>query len=162
YGSEIPDSNMAPIVSAGSTEIILEPNNMTMLTGEFTDDGLPENSSITVLWTVESAPQGAKVSFSNLNELSTEVSFDKQGTYELRLLIDDGEKSSSDKITIYYVKDFNDTTVSLSGSNFIEAEDYHFLVGGATVVNDKTASEGQIVKSLPNEGFAYTEYKLQT
>lgn len=162
YGSDIPASNMAPIVSAGFTEIILEPNNMIILTGEFTDDGLPENSSITVLWTVESAPQGAKVSFSNPNELSTEVSFEKQGTYELRLLIDDGEKSSSDKITIYYVKDFNDTTVSLSGNNFIEAEDYHFLVGGATVVNDKTASEGQIVKSLPNEGFAYTEYKLQT
>lgn len=162
YGSDIPAGNMAPIVSAGFTETILEPNNTIILAGEFTDDGLPEDGSITVLWTVDSAPEGGKVSFNNPNELSTEVSFDKQGAYELRLLIDDGEKSSSDKVTIYYVNGFNDIIINLSESIFIEAEDYHFLVGEASVVNNNTASGGQIVTSLSNEGFAYTEYKLQT
>lgn len=160
FGADVSDTNVAPIVSAGSNEVILEPINSITLSGEYTDDGLPEGNTPTILWTVESAPEGGNVNFNSQNELSTTASFDKQGSYELRLLIDDGDKSSSDVITVYYANDYNDTTIELTDSIFIEAEDYQYIVGGAAVIADNSASQEEIVNATLGGGFAYTEYEL--
>jgi len=160
FGSDVSGSNMAPVVSAGSDDVILAPNNTVTLTGAFTDDGIPTSNTPTILWTVDQAPEGANVSFNNPNALSTEVTFDMQGFYELRLLVDDGDKSGSDIITVAYVNDFNDTTFDISSSLFIEAEEYRYMVGGATVLSDTNASGEEIVNTTPGGGFAYTQHNL--
>lgn len=156
-------SNTAPMVSAGINQVILAPNASTTLLGMVTDDGLPDGGSLTAIWSLTKGPSLGNVLFEDPNEVSTNATFTKQGTYELKLSADDGEKSSSDNVTILYVKDFRDTTISLTGSDYIEAEDYRYLVGSATVMANVEASAGEIVRAIPGEGtYAYSQYRLVT
>lgn len=156
-------TNSAPAVSAGVNQVILAPGTQTNLDGNVTDDGLPADGNLVTLWSLDSGPSLGDVSFEDPNEVSTTATFNKQGTYELKLSADDGEMGSSDKVTIFYVNDFNDTTINLTGSDFIEAEDYRYLVGSASVMDNDEASEGEIVNVIIGEGtYAYSEYQLVT
>ena len=156
-------ANTAPTVNLGENQILLSPNYNLLLSAEVSDDGLPQNGSLTTLWTLESGPEGGQVTFSNPSESQTEISFTKQGEYELKLTLDDGEYNSSDKITIIYSQGFNDTTIELTGSDYIEAEDYRYLIGEAKVDPEVGASDGEIVKlPLGSEVYGYTEYRLVT
>lgn len=157
--------NLAPSVSAGPDIVIEAPDNTATLSGEVTDDGLPLDESLTISWSIENGPVNGDVNFVNTDQAVTEATFDKQGNYILGLTADDGEKTSSDRVEVFYVNDYNDIRVYIPESTFIEAEDYRYLVGNATVMANATASEGQIVSAdnLSNEEvYAYSEYELVT
>lgn len=164
FDGATPD-NLAPTVSAGPDVVIVAPDDTTTLMGEVTDDGLPLDESLTISWSIESGPENGGVNFSNTDQAITGAIFNKQGNYILGLTANDGEKESSDRVEVFYVKDYNDIRVEISESTFIEAEDYRYLVGNARVMANATASEGQIVSAdnLSNEEvYAHSEYELVT
>ena len=89
--------NQAPIVSAGPNQGVTLPASATLY-GTWTDDGLPEGSTVTVIWSKVSGP--GTVTFSNPNAVSTTVTFSAAGQYVLRLTASDGDLSSSADTTI--------------------------------------------------------------
>ncbi|TLP80752.1 T9SS type A sorting domain-containing protein [Maribacter sp. ACAM166] len=156
-------ANTAPTVSLGKNEILLSPNNNLLLPSEVSDDGLPQNGSLTTLWTLESGPEGENVIFDDNTSAETNVTFSNQGVYELKLMANDGEETSSDIITVFFVDDYSDTAVELNESTYIEAEDYRYLVGSAELFDFTGASEGEIVTAPLGAGtYAYSEYRLVT
>tara|TARA_R110001583_G_scaffold59697_1_gene177498 strand:+ start:79633 stop:82182 length:2550 start_codon:yes stop_codon:yes gene_type:complete len=161
-GSSVPD-NIAPTVSAGENQVVLSPNNTLLLSGDVSDDGLPQSGILTNLWTLEASPEDENVIFADDTNAVTMVTFNKQGVYELKLTASDGDETSSDIITVFFVNDYNDTTVELSESTFIEAEDYRYLIGSAQVLYFTGASEDEIVTAPLGSGtYAYSEYRLVT
>ncbi|RMF63705.1 MAG: hypothetical protein D6742_16795, partial [Cyanobacteria bacterium J069] len=102
------DANLAPVISAGSSQVVNLPGTVT-LKGAVTDDRLL-NDQLSVLWSQPAGP--SPVSFSNPESLETTVSFidpdsveDGQrfkvsGVYTLRLTVRDDEQSVSDEVQI--------------------------------------------------------------
>lgn len=84
-------TNQAPVVSAGPARTITLPATAS-ITGSATDDGLP-NGLLTYSWSVTSGP--GPVSFQNAASATTTATFSSAGTYQLRLLVSDGQLSSS-------------------------------------------------------------------
>lgn len=97
-------SNQAPIVNAGTDQVISLPN-AAALNGTATDDGLPSNN-LTITWSKISG--AGAVTFANPNAVSTSASFTSPGSYVLRLTVSDGQLSASDEVII---------TVSSSAQN---------------------------------------------
>jgi hypothetical protein len=64
-----------------------------LLNARVEDDGLPRGGTITSSWKQKSGP--GKATFSNVNALSTRVSFSASGAYELELSGSDGASASS-------------------------------------------------------------------
>jgi len=94
-----PDSNSAPVVSAGPDRSITIPVNTATLTGTATDDGLPNPPvQLTLTWSQVSGP-GA-VTFANAAAATTTTTFPVPGTYVLRLSASDTVLSSSDTVTV--------------------------------------------------------------
>ncbi len=91
-------ANQAPFVSAGSNTSVTLPNPVS-LTGQATDDGLPNPPSrLTTTWTMDRGP--GTVTFANAAAPVTTASFSAAGSYMLRLTGDDGALSTSDIVTI--------------------------------------------------------------
>jgi RHS repeat-associated protein len=90
-------ANQAPTVNAGQDQTIQLPNAAN-LSGTVTDDGLPQGSSISIIWSKLSGP--GNVSFSNPNAAVTAAAFSAEGIYELKLEAGDGALISSDSVVI--------------------------------------------------------------
>ncbi|WP_321371057.1 hypothetical protein [uncultured Desulfuromusa sp.] len=67
------------------------------MSGSVTDDGLP-SAGVQIDWQQLSGPGSAL--FTDPNSAITDVTFDTVGTYELELVVDDGEYLSSDSVTV--------------------------------------------------------------
>ncbi len=89
--------NQPPVVHAGFDQTITLPDAVG-LAGFATDDGLP-SGSLTAQWTQVSGPAAAV--FGDAAALSTVVDFPVDGVYVLQLSADDGERISSDSLTIF-------------------------------------------------------------
>jgi Bacterial Ig domain/IPT/TIG domain len=90
--------NAAPVVNAGFDQSINLPATASLF-GSASDDGLPNPpGAFTVTWSKTSGP--GSVSFGNANSLSTTASFSSEGSYVLRLTVNDGSTSSFDEITV--------------------------------------------------------------
>ena len=163
FGSGTPGGNTAPQVSAGPDQLVIAPDSQAELQGLVADDGLPEPASLTLRWEVISSPEGGSVQFTSPDQASTQATFSLQGRYELRLTADDGELERSDIVRVDFVAGFNDTRTDLTGSDYIEAEDYRFLVGEASEQADSRASAGAYVRADSNGPCCpYTEHSLVT
>ena len=93
-----PPTNQAPQVNAGTDQIITLPASAN-LSGTVTDDGLPNPpGAITITWSKDSGP-GA-VTFGDDKKKDTTATFSAAGTYVLKLIASDGEKSAFDTVTI--------------------------------------------------------------
>jgi hypothetical protein len=89
--------NGAPSVFVGSDQKITLPSTST-LTGNVTDDGLPNPpATTTVTWAKLSGP--GTVTFSNAYGLSTVATFSTSGTYVLRLTASDSLLTAFDELT---------------------------------------------------------------
>jgi YD repeat-containing protein len=91
-------ANDSPVVNAGPDQIIGLPQTSVTLNGTATDDGLPENSTLTVSWSKVSGP--GTVTFSPPNAASTTATFSELGAYVLRLSASDGEASTTDDVQV--------------------------------------------------------------
>lgn len=81
--------NDAPVVSAAADRS-RDGNLSSTLTGTATDDGIPEDGTLTVKWSTVSAPAGAGVIFGSGTSLTTTVTGTKPGVYTFRLTATDG------------------------------------------------------------------------
>ena len=68
------------------------------LNGDVQDDGLPRDGKLVVSWKKTGGP--GSVMFSNTDTASTRAMFGSPGEYELELVANDGEKSSSVKVKV--------------------------------------------------------------
>ncbi|WKZ31564.1 MAG: PKD domain-containing protein [Candidatus Dojkabacteria bacterium] len=94
----IPGSNSAPQVDAGGT-FSAAINREYKLEGYATDDGLPNYpGTATFTWSKQSGP--GTVTFSNINDADSKVTFDQQGTYVLRLTVSDSAVTAYDDVTV--------------------------------------------------------------
>ncbi len=95
-------ANTTPIVDAGTNQSINLPTSLAVLNATITDNA---PSSITRLWTVDSAPNGATYSFNNATAEDPTFTFTNRtpGTYILRLTVGDGEFQVSDTVTLTLV-----------------------------------------------------------
>jgi len=91
-----PPPNTAPVAEAGNSQTV-PINTLINLSGSFSDDGVA--GPVTTTWSVFGAPPG-NTSFSNVNSLTTGVSFDTPGTYTLQLKVDDTQFSHTDAVNI--------------------------------------------------------------
>lgn len=96
----LPD-NTAPLVNAGTDQIVTLPDTATSVTASATDDGLPVSSEMEYLWELVSGPT-TEVVFGSPTALSSTVTFTQgiPGTYVVRFAADDSDLSSADTITI--------------------------------------------------------------
>lgn len=92
-----PPANLAPVVSAGAP-VTIGSGGIATLQGSASDDGLPANSTLQVLWSKQSGP-GA-VTFATATAAETTATFGKNGTYTLRLTATDGDKSAFAETTV--------------------------------------------------------------
>ena len=93
-----PPENQAPTVSAGDDEEITLPDNSVNLDGSVDNDGLPEGSSLSTEWSKKSGP--GEVTFGDASDVDTTATFSEAGTYTLTLTATDGEKTTSDDVTV--------------------------------------------------------------
>ncbi|HKO42296.1 MAG TPA: PKD domain-containing protein [Pyrinomonadaceae bacterium] len=89
--------NQAPFVNAGTDQTTTFPDAAS-LNGEITDDGLPLDSSLSVIWSRVSGP--AEVTFTDPHAEITAAQFSAPGNYILRLTASDGALVAFDEITI--------------------------------------------------------------
>ncbi len=89
--------NNPPSVNAGN-DFTTYINDLTLLGGVVTDDGLPSGSTILSTWSMVNG-EGTAV-FENSNSVSTRVSFSAPGNYVLRLDSTDGVLSASDSVAV--------------------------------------------------------------
>ena len=80
--------NQPPEVDAGLDQSITLPNNTVTLTGEVSDDDLPEGSSLTILWT---QLEGPAATIDSPAETKTKVTFTEVGDHVFELSASDGE-----------------------------------------------------------------------
>jgi hypothetical protein len=105
--SIMPPANKAPVVSAGNDRSVLVASDSSgpyavKLAGTVDDDGLPSDN-LSVRWSKVSGPGTA--GFDSAARASTEVSFDRSGTYVLRVTADDGDKQAGDDVVVLVKKD---------------------------------------------------------
>ena len=93
-GIDTPAQNQAPTTNAGSDQTINLPNSAT-LAGNCSDDGLPNGSTLSCVW---SGPSG--VTFTDATNANSSASFSATGSYTLTLTANDGELSSSDTLIV--------------------------------------------------------------
>ncbi|MDS4058934.1 MAG: hypothetical protein RKP73_10220, partial [Candidatus Contendobacter sp.] len=131
-----PSTNQAPQVNAGGDQTITLPVNQVPLTGTVTDDGLPNPpGAVTITWSKDSGP--GTVTFGNANAASTTATFSAAGTYVLKLTAGDGDKSTSDTVTI---------TVNPAGG------------GGGNLPPDPTTVAPPVDPTVATTTFAATEF----
>lgn len=93
-----------PGISAGPNQTVVwtEGSSGTnlLMSGSISDDGYPFSLVTNVQWSVLSG-NGAYVTFSNSNSLTTPVTFTTNGTFQLRLRVDNNFATNYDDCTIY-------------------------------------------------------------
>ncbi len=90
--------NLAPEVSAGLDQTITIAD-IAFLAGTVEDDGLPDpTGSLSISWSQLSGP--GVVTFSSKSETLTTAAFSAQGTYTLRLAVDDGALTTYDEVSV--------------------------------------------------------------
>jgi hypothetical protein len=90
--------NQPPVVSAGADQTLAAPTSTAIFTGAATDDGLPEGSLLSLLWSQVAGPSG--VVFDTPHAAATAASFPTVGTYVLRLTASDGTLTRSDDVNV--------------------------------------------------------------
>ena len=86
-----------PVVNAGRTMTNTFPGTVT-LSGTASDDGLPANGTLTVVWSKISGP--GTVVFGNAAATNSAATFSTNGIYGLRLTADDGLATNHSEVTV--------------------------------------------------------------
>ena len=122
--------NTPPTVSAGPDQTVTLPDGAT-LDGTVSDDGLPgPPEQLTSTWSQTAGP--GRVTFADPGAVDTTASFSTAGTYELRLLADDGDLVNSDEITIIVQGSNGETVTEIPVST--STDDAEELVDGNMVL----------------------------
>ena len=90
--------NQAPVASiSGPTEAVI--GEVQNYAATVNDDGLPEGSTLTYLWEITTG-NAADVTIATADQLTTDITFNAAGTYELSFTASDSELSTTVTTTI--------------------------------------------------------------
>ncbi len=155
FGESKSNIKNLPVINIGNDVVLLAPKNKTLLKGSVS--GVETSKPLAYSWDKVTGP--GEVKFSNQDKLETSASFSEEGIYKIMLIGSDAEHSVSDEVTIYFVNDFVDRTISVGAKKnaLVEAEDYRYLVGSAKVISFHDGS-GVISK----DDKTYTQYEVST
>ncbi|WP_309384192.1 PA14 domain-containing protein [Cerasicoccus frondis] len=95
--------NQPPFVFAGpdvAIELDSDSYGDVALQGNVIDDGLPEDQTLSVAWSIVSQPAGAQGVFTNGDQIEAAFTADQPGEYELQFSADDGEFTRSDTLNL--------------------------------------------------------------
>lgn len=137
-----PPVNRPPIVDAGGDQSITLPTNSVSLNGIASDDGLPQGSVLSLLWSVVSGP--GSVVFSDPTKATSTATFTTAGEYVLKLTASDGQLSASDTLKVTVVPNNQPPTVDAGPDQTIELPDPAFLKG---IITDDGMPHGSTVSS---------------
>jgi hypothetical protein len=90
-------ANQPPAVDAGPNQTVALPEGLA-LSGIVFDDGLPNGAVVTGLWSQISGP--GLVSFVNPSAFNTAASFSAEGSYTLRLTVNDTASSATGDVVV--------------------------------------------------------------
>ena len=112
------DGNQPPVVNVGGDRFMDPGEMIAFFSANVSDDGLPEYPGrLTLNWSKVSGP--GNVTFSSRTKPRTMVTFSAAGTYVLRLTADDGDRQTSDEVTVQLLNEINDEfLVSVSDLDF--------------------------------------------
>ncbi len=110
--------NLPPHVLAGDDRAGFVTDTFA-LAATVADDGLPEGAGINVRWHTRNGPAAAR--FSDAQAVSTAVTFDMPGRYELALSVHDSEFETTEAVRVTVL---DPVTLSLAGSQWNEEFEY--------------------------------------
>jgi hypothetical protein len=90
-------ANLPPSVEAGAEQFLTLPET-ARLAGAVSDDGSPEGSVLTLVWSKVSGP--GNVVFGNFRDAQTTAAFGEAGVYVLQLTASDGQLSAHDEVSV--------------------------------------------------------------
>ncbi|WOO41481.1 PA14 domain-containing protein [Rubellicoccus peritrichatus] len=105
--------NLKPVVTVDSDITLNLPVNQTQVSGSFTDDGMPDGSTVTTLWSQVSGPSIANIQ--SPMALTTMVDFEDPGVYVMRLSADDSDQVG-----------FADINITVSESSVVAGDSLFF------------------------------------
>lgn len=105
--------NRAPVADAG-TDISSYSNTEIILDGSKSDD--IDNDSLSYSWSLITSPEGSVVEIANADSLSASLTFNLQGSYQVSLIVSDGELSSD--VDVVNVSTTNRAPIAEAGLNF--------------------------------------------
>jgi hypothetical protein len=130
----ITPGNQLPIVDAGPDQTISLPTNSTQLAGSASDDGIPDPpGSLTTTWSQVYGP--CQAVFTDTNVVTSTVSFQYPGRYDLRLVANDGELTPYDVTTITVTKNLSQNAFELLIADIYD--DAEELASGQIVTTGK-------------------------
>ncbi len=94
-----PDANQAPEIELVFSDTTFADPGTIMVSANATDDNLPPPPALTYLWEVTSG-SASDVVIANADQLSTDVSFNAKGNYELTLSVSDGALTTQAVVTV--------------------------------------------------------------
>ncbi|MDX2431170.1 MAG: T9SS type A sorting domain-containing protein [Bacteroides sp.] len=94
-----PDANESPVIELAFSDTTFADPGTIMVSATATDDDLPPPPALTYLWEVTSG-SASDVVIANADQLSTDVSFNAKGNYELTLSVSDGAVTSQAVVTV--------------------------------------------------------------
>ncbi len=127
-----PPVNRPPTVDAGADQTVTLPTDTVSLNGTVSDDGLPQDGTLRVEWSVSSAP--GSVNFTNPASAATTAAFTVPGVYVLKLTVSDGQLTRSDSVQVEVVPRNQPPTVDAGADLTIKLADSATLA--ATVTDD--------------------------
>ncbi len=104
-----------PVIDAGRDIVILAPENEVTLKGSLADISIMQGKQLSLLWEKFSGP--GEVIFANASSAVTTATFSKQGTYDLLIQGTNSGHQFSDKLRVWYVKDFKKQSAKVGISN---------------------------------------------
>lgn len=129
--------NMPPVVDAG-VDISVQKGHALALSGEVSDDGLPENGMLVSSWSVLEGDTDAVVIY-NPEDPGSRVVFQQTGIYRLRLTASDGESTVSDEVLITVSPQSNAPPVVNAGGS------QHIGIGSSTRLRGEVEDDGRPV-----------------
>jgi RHS repeat-associated protein len=158
-----PPVNRPPMADAGPDQTLTLPADTVSLNGTVSDDGLPQNGTLSVNWKMSSGP--GTVSFANPATAATTAIFSVPGVYTLKLTASDGQLTRSDSIQVEVVQRNQPPTVNAGVDQTIKLSDSANLSGvitddalprGSTVAVKWSASSGPAAVTFTDPNVATT------
>gem|GEM_PF-4965912 len=121
------DGNRVPTVDAGDAVNVVVGIYPTPieLNASVQDDGLPNPpAELSVVWTQISGPE--QIEFSDPHTLNPTITIPDEGTWILKLTVNDGEFSASDEVAITTTFSMLGLFEAVAGTRFIEVEDFNY------------------------------------